>query len=99
MAKQKGIKIVKCRTPPSWKPDPKGYFIIKVFRDSNEIGIRHYNYKDQSTAEFKGKKATHIYNEIIKRRLISKLDHAAYIGKELMKAEHALKNKKRYVQN
>ena len=97
MAKE-DVKIVKCRTPPAFKPDPKGYFIIKVFRDTKEIGIRHYNYKDQPTIQFNGKKASHIYEQIIKHKLISRLDHAAYIGKELMKAEYALKNNKRYVQ-
>ena len=92
------IKIINCKTSPSWKPDPKGYFIIKVFKNEKKIGIRHYTYKNEPTIEFHGKKASHLYEKIIKRKLVSKLDHAAYIGKELMKAEYALKNNKRYVQ-
>ncbi len=100
MAKKKtqDVKIVKCKTPPPWRPDPKGYFIIKVFRDTKEIGIRHYTYKNKPTIQFNGKKASHLYEQVIKKKLVSRLDHAAYIGKELMKAEYALKNNKRYVQ-
>jgi len=92
------VGIINCRNSPKWKPDPKGYFIIRLVRDEKKIGIRHYTYKNEPTIEFHGKKASHIYEEIIKRKLISTLDHAAYIGKELMKAECALKNNKRYVQ-
>ncbi|MHC1600732.1 MAG: DUF4346 domain-containing protein [Candidatus Nezhaarchaeales archaeon] len=40
-----------------------------------------------------------MYDELIRRGLITTLDHAAYIGKELYKAELALRIGKSYVQD
>ena len=46
-----------------------------------------------------GKDAGTLYDKIIKEKLISRMDHAAYLGKELEKAYIALKNKLKYVQD
>ena len=40
-----------------------------------------------------------IYEEIQRRNLISRMEHAAYLGMELEKAEIALKLNKKYVQD
>ena len=45
-----------------------------------------------------GKNAQDIFYEIIKRKMISKLDTAGYLGRELTRAEHCLKSGKKYVQ-
>jgi len=45
-----------------------------------------------------GSNAIDIYNTIIRRKLIMRLEHAGYLGKELYKAELALKYGKRYRQ-
>jgi dihydropteroate synthase len=47
----------------------------------------------------KGKEVTEIYQTIIRERMVEKLDHAAYLGKELEKAELALKLGRAYVQD
>ena len=46
-----------------------------------------------------GKTAKAIYDEIIKKKLVSRIEHAAYLGQELQKAEDALKLGKNYVQD
>ncbi len=46
-----------------------------------------------------GSTARDILDTIIERGLISRLDHAAYLGRELMKAEIALKFKRSYSQD
>jgi len=46
-----------------------------------------------------GKNAKSISDTIIKNDLISRLDHAAYLGRELKKAEIALKLGKNYIQD
>jgi dihydropteroate synthase len=47
----------------------------------------------------KGETAKAVYDEILRRGLISKLEHATYLGSELEKAEIASKVGKNYVQD
>ena len=46
-----------------------------------------------------GRNARDILNTIIERGLVSRLDHAGYLGRELERAEIALRLKKNYVQD
>ena len=45
-----------------------------------------------------GTNAIKLYNTIVREKLLTKLEHAAYLGKELYKAELALEYGKKYVQ-
>jgi len=45
------------------------------------------------------KHAEHLYKKILEKNLVSRLDHAAYLGKELAKAEFALENNLDYEQD
>ena len=46
-----------------------------------------------------GRGAADVYFPAIERGLVSRLDHAAYLGRELARAEHALKSGERFVQD
>ena len=81
-----------------WNPDPKGYFTIKPISSQKKVFVRHYNSKDVLEQTFAGTSTPEIVQVIIQRKLISRLDHAAYLGKEIEKAIIALKNKLKYVQ-
>jgi len=74
--------------------DPKGYFKIYIDEKKKCIMITHFNnsvnFKD-ATITLAGDNAESLYKTIIKSGLVSRLDHAAYLGKELVKAELALK--------
>ncbi|MEM0203121.1 MAG: dihydropteroate synthase-like protein [Archaeoglobaceae archaeon] len=71
--------------------DPKGDFII--FIADGKIFCKH------EKATVAGKKAKEIIDTILELGLVSRLDHAAYLGRELMKAEIALRLGKNYVQD
>jgi dihydropteroate synthase len=47
----------------------------------------------------KGETAENIFSTIEKMGLITRLDHAAYLGRELAKAEIALVTGKEYIQD
>ncbi len=47
----------------------------------------------------KGETAKAVYDEIIRMGLISRIEHATYLGSELEKAEIASKTGKNYVQD
>ncbi len=85
-------------TELKWVPDPKGYFTIKPIFSQKKVFVRHYNSKDVLEQTFAGANTTEIVQAIIQRKLISRLDHAAYLGKEIEKAIIALKNKLKYIQ-
>ncbi len=84
-------------TPLNWNPDPKGYFTIKPIFLQGKVFVRHYNQKNVLEQTFAGTSTPEIVQAIIQRKLISRLDHAAYLGKETEKAIIALKNRLKYV--
>lgn len=88
--------------------DPKGFFVIYLDNRGKNIMVEYYEnvYKkdgnDVVTGKLRkiivGKNAEAIGDTIISNNLISRLDHAFYIGRELQKAEWALKNDLKYIQ-
>jgi dihydropteroate synthase len=80
--------------------DPKGCFKILVDRKNKKLVAMHYipGKKDPEIL-IKGKTAKEIARTAIDLHLISKLDHAIYLGSELEKAEIALKIGRGYVQD
>ncbi|MBI4159451.1 DUF4346 domain-containing protein [Candidatus Woesearchaeota archaeon] len=94
----RNIKTIKAR---SWSEDdinldPKGYFLIRIYKNKIQAGL--VNKKNEMIKIIEGKKATDILHEIIKRKMISRLDHAYYMGIKLERAEYCLKNKKKFIQ-
>jgi len=82
-----------------WHQDPKGYFTIKPFPSRKKVFVRYYDSNNNKRYTFSGINTSQIIQEIIKRKLVSRLDHAAYLGKEIEKALIALRNKLDYVQD
>lgn len=80
-----------------FKEDPVGYFHIHVDFDKGKIIATHT--KDAQDYAFEGTSAEAVSKKIIEQNLVSDLDHAAYLGRELQKAEIFLKLKKGYVQD
>lgn len=74
-----------------WHPDPKGYFLIKIDPKKKLIEVGYVTYKHEIKKVITGKYASEVYTTIIRHNLISRLEHSAYLGKELYKAEIALK--------
>ncbi len=78
--------------------DRNGYFVIEI-RD-NEIVVEHrVNDGRRSNFTFRGAKAQPLYRQILHENLITKFDHAAYIGHELARAEICLKENKKFYQD
>ncbi|MFH1575833.1 MAG: thymidylate synthase [Candidatus Nealsonbacteria bacterium] len=83
----------------AFSADRSSYFLIKISEDKEEIVAQHYLIDGRKTSrEFRGKDAVAIYKKILQEHLVSQFDHAAYLGRELTKAEECIKNNKEYVQ-
>ncbi|MCJ7613733.1 dihydropteroate synthase-like protein [Candidatus Bathyarchaeota archaeon] len=81
--------------------DEKGLFKIAVDHNNGTIVALHLTDSQQRkpTVVVKGETAENVYSKIEEMGLITRLDHAAYLGRELAKAEIALVTGKEYVQD
>jgi tetrahydromethanopterin S-methyltransferase subunit A len=85
--------------PDRMVPDPSGYFVIYADTRQRLLSTEHYRTDGLLTTVLEGRTAAEVYTPIIERGLISRLDHAAYIGRELARAERALLATEPYVQD
>ncbi len=79
--------------------DKAGYFVIVPLADRQVINVEHYAYDDTLLHVIEGSTARAVYQAIIANEWVSELSHAAYLGKELAKAELALQYGFKYVQD
>ncbi|HLC63540.1 MAG TPA: DUF4346 domain-containing protein [Candidatus Nanoarchaeia archaeon] len=90
------VKEIKARRfNGNFAKEPKGFFLIKVENNMIKAG-KVFNGKMIEVVS--GKNAQDIFYEIIKRKMIARLDTAGYLGMELMRAEYCLKSGKKYIQ-
>lgn len=85
------------RNPLEWTKDPAGYFLIKV-----EDGLIKAGFSTSEhvlVKEIVGTEPQDIYYTVLREKLITSMQHAAYLGMELQKAHTALKLGLKYVQD
>ncbi len=83
--------------PKRIKLDKAGYFVINVLDD--RLLLEHFDYRKRLLRTIAGDSARNLYLTIIEAGWVTRLDHAAYLGKELTRAEMALKNGGSFVQD
>lgn len=86
-------KIIWAKENKGWKRDPLGCFIIDII-DKNDGTIR----AKHNDFTILGKSAKEVFDTMVDLGLISQVEHAGYLGRELMQAELALRYKRSYVQ-
>ena len=81
--------------------DSGGMFKIAIDRSEGMLVAVHFTSIEMNKPIniIKGKTAERVYAKIVALGLVSKLDHAAYLGSELAKAEIALRTGKEYIQD
>jgi len=75
--------------------DPRGYFRITL--DGKDILVEH-RFQDVTLKEYRGKKAERLQHEIARDLALSDINHAIYLGRQLARAEAALKEGREFVQ-
>jgi len=81
------------------KLDKAGYFVIIPSKETGIITVEHYSYDNKLLRTIEGKNSRDIYLTIINNKWITDLAHAAYIGKELAKAELSIKKGFKFIQD
>ena len=79
--------------------DKAGYFVIVPIADKGIINVEYYAYDNALLQVIEGATASAIYKMILNNRWVTELSHAAYLGKELAKAELSLQHGFKYVQD
>ena len=82
-----------------WKRDPIGYWLFRVDLDKKEIHAGFCKKNNIIQVVIVGTEGESMYNTIVRQKLVKSLQHAAYIGYELQKAEVALRLGIRYIQD
>lgn len=85
--------------PKRMIPDPAGYFVVYVDRSHASLSLEHYQNTGLHDGVIQGHTTAKLYTPAIERGWISRLDHAAYLGRELARAEEALRSGTLYTQD
>jgi len=93
------VPTEKAEEPGKLVLDPAGYFVVIPDRTQQQLVLEHYSNKGILNRVFTSDTAASLYMQVIKIELISRLDHAAYLGRELARAEHALTSGEKYIQD
>ena len=78
-----------------FEPDPRGSFVIRL--EDDKIVVYHYAPEGDKIGRFRGRTARELARQL--EPFLSLTSHAIYLGRELQKAEDALKRSVSYVQD
>ncbi len=83
--------------PRHIKLDKAGYFVIHI--DGDTLLVEHYDYQDSLIRVIEGRDARSIYLTLIRNGWVSTFDHAAYVGKELARAQRSMEQGIPFIQD
>ncbi len=85
-------QVVAASDPPSaWRYDEAGFFLILLDRTAGELRVEHYSQDRVLRRVIRGARAQDVCHTLIRLGLVTELAHAAYLGREVAKAEAALR--------
>jgi tetrahydromethanopterin S-methyltransferase subunit A len=93
------VERLEARAPKTLRLDKAGFFVILPQSATGLIICEHYENNGRLVHVIEGRKAAVIAATVIEQGLLTQLDHAAYLGRELAKAEIALKTGSHYEQD
>lgn len=94
--------VQKTRATPArrLKFDPAGYFVIMAMKGKQyPIVVEHYSNDGRLKNIIEGKDAATTCANLVEMELVSQLDHAAYMGRELARVEACLLSDTQYIQD
>ena len=93
------VETIRAEEPLRLIPDPAGYFVIYPNARDRCLMLEHYTNAGVLTCVIQGRSSIALYGTAVGRGLLTRLDHAAYLGRELARAEYALRTSEPYVQD
>jgi len=98
---ERTAKVIEVKQSPGFQMDAKGCFRVLLDREAERLIALHFRPDKPGSPDIilKGRDAEALYRAIVNEGLVSTLEHAAYLGLELGKAQVALRTGRSYVQD
>ena len=96
---ESAVKTVWSEEPKRLIPDPAGFFVVYPESHRRLLTVEHYTKEGVLDCVLEGRTPGAISAEVIDRGLITRLDHAAYLGRELARAERSMQTGGIYTQD
>lgn len=93
------VPVVRASASSSVRLDKAGYFVILPVSKRKIVSVEHYSYDNKLLRVIEGRNAREIYLTLVENGWLGALSHAAYMGKELARAELAMRTGGKYVQD
>lgn len=94
------VEVRKTQPAKRLKLDRSGYFVIMLMQGREQpIVVEHYTNDGVLQNVIEGKDAASICATILEMKLVSQIDHAAYLGREIAKAEFSNVYKLKFIQD
>jgi tetrahydromethanopterin S-methyltransferase subunit A len=93
------VERIEARETAKVMLDKAGYFVILPVPAKGILTVEHYANDNRLLRVIEGKEARSLYSTIIENGWVSQLSHAAYLGKELERAELSMKMGFKFVQD
>ena len=93
------IKRIQATESTQLTLDTAGYFVIYPERRTKKLVVEHYTNQGVLDCMMEGNSTGTLYTEAIERNLVTRPDHAAYLGRELARAEQSLLQGTPFVQD
>lgn len=93
------VRVVRAAPPEALVLDPAGYVVIYADVRRRRLVAEHYENRGTITTVVEGQCADDVVATLLAEQLVTRLDHAAYLGRELARAELALDSGDVYCQD
>jgi tetrahydromethanopterin S-methyltransferase subunit A len=93
------VEHIPAKAPKQLRLDRAGFFIVLPQPQKRLIVCEHYENNGRLAHVIEGRHAALIASTVVERGFVTQLDHAAYLGRELAKAEAALSDGITYEQD
>lgn len=91
--------VIQSYEPTQVQMDKTGYFVILPQANRRLILVEHYSYDNVLLRLIEGESARSIYWTIVDNGWVTRLDHAAYLGEELARAQLSMQMGFKYIQD
>ena len=98
-ASSASVNRIHASEPEELVLDKAGYFVIYPDARARRLIVEHYTNQGVLDCILEGASTGALYSAAIDRHLVTRLDHAAYLGRELARAEHSLLTGSPFVQD
>ena len=93
------VEVTRGKEPERLVLDSAGYFVVYPDFRHERLTLEHYTNPGLLDCVIEGATPAALYATAIDRGLLTRLDHAAYLGRELARAEESLRTGRPYVQD